>query len=212
MSDAIDDVVCGLPTRTASDWCCDRSNRRGWRPPEPRAVVAAAPKRLLRQRREPAFHLIDPRRVRRREMQVEARVAEQPAMDERCLMRGVVVQDDVHVEVGWHLHINAIHQLAELGSAVPPTQFAYDLARGDVQRSEQRRGAVTFVVIVRRSTWPGRIGSVGWLRSSAWIWLFSSAHSTSARSGGLRYRPTMSQTFSINCGLVGRIPAASHST
>jgi len=68
-------------------------------------------------------------------------------MDERCLMRGVVVQDEVHVEVGWHLHVNAIQELAELGSAVPPMQFACDLPRGDVQRSEKRRGAVTFVVI-----------------------------------------------------------------
>ena len=55
---------------------------------------------------------------------------------------------------------------------------------------------------MRRSACPGRIGSVGCVRSSAWIWLFSSAHSTSARSGGLRYRPTISRTFSINCGSV----------
>ena len=30
----------------------------------------------------------------------------------------------------------------------------------------------------------GSIGRTGWLRSSAWIWLFSSTQSTSARSGG----------------------------
>ena len=32
------------------------------------------------------------------------------------------------------------------------------------------------------------------------IWLFSSTHSTRARSGGLRYSPTMSRTFSTNSG------------
>src|SRR5216683_1464173 len=42
----------------------------------------------------------------------------------------------------------------------------------------------------------------GCVRSSAWIWLFSSAHNTRARSGGFRYKPTMSRTFSINCGSV----------
>jgi len=30
------------------------------------------------------------------------------------------------------------------------------------------------------------IGSPGWVRSSAWIWLFSSTDSTNAFSGGLR--------------------------
>ncbi len=47
---------------------------------------------------------------------------------------------------------------------------------------------------------PGRIGSSGWLRSRAWIWAFSSTHSTSALSGGFRYSPTMSRTLSMNNG------------
>ena len=42
---------------------------------------------------------------------------------------------------------------------------------------------------VRRSGCPGRIGSSGCVRSRAWIWDFSSTHSTNARSGGSRYRP-----------------------
>jgi len=35
---------------------------------------------------------------------------------------------------------------------------------------------------------------------STWIWLFSSTDSTSARSGGLRYNPTISRTLSMNSG------------
>jgi hypothetical protein len=38
------------------------------------------------------------------------------------------------------------------------------------------------------------------VRSSAWICDFSSTSSTRARSGGLRYSPQMSWTFSMNCG------------
>src|SRR5437667_72531 len=47
---------------------------------------------------------------------------------------------------------------------------------------------------------PGIIGSTGDDRSRAWIWLFSSTHSTTALSGGLWYRPTTSTTFSTNSG------------
>ena len=41
------------------------------------------------------------------------------------------------------------------------------------------------------------MGSRGRVRSNAWIWVFSSTHKTNALSGGLRYRPTISRTFSI---------------
>src|SRR5580692_6738642 len=43
---------------------------------------------------------------------------------------------------------------------------------------------------------------MGCVRSSAWHWLFSSTHSTSAFSGGLRYRPTTSRSFSMKNGSV----------
>ena len=54
----------------------------------------------------------------------------------------------------------------------------------------------------RRSAWPGRSGSGGRVRSSARTRLFSSTHSTRARSGGARWRPTMSRTFSAESGSV----------
>ena len=38
------------------------------------------------------------------------------------------------------------------------------------------------------------------MRSRAWTCVFSSTHSTRAASGGLTYSPTMSRTFSMNCG------------
>src|SRR5487761_242210 len=43
-------------------------------------------------------------------------------------------------------------------------------------------------------------GSPGWVRSNAWIWLFSSTHNTIAFCGGFKYRPTTSVNFSINLG------------
>jgi hypothetical protein len=56
--------------------------------------------------------------------------------------------------------------------------------------------------MVWRAGVPGNIGSTGAVRSRAWTWVFSSTHNTTAASGGLRYRPTMSQTLSTNCGSV----------
>jgi len=40
------------------------------------------------------------------------------------------------------------------------------------------------VVVVRLSICPGRMGSSGWVRSRAWIWLFSSTQRTMALCGG----------------------------
>ncbi|OQB98271.1 MAG: hypothetical protein BWX79_03353 [Alphaproteobacteria bacterium ADurb.Bin100] len=44
------------------------------------------------------------------------------------------------------------------------------------------------------------MGSIGWVRSSAWHWLFSSTQMTKALSGGLRYKPTTSRSFSMTNG------------
>ena len=55
---------------------------------------------------------------------------------------------------------------------------------------------------MRRSHIPGIIGNAGCERASACTWLFSSTLSTTAASGGFRYSPTMSYTFSTNSGSV----------
>ena len=49
---------------------------------------------------------------------------------------------------------------------------------------------------------PGLSGSPGWVRSSAWIWDFSSTESTTACLGGSTYRPTMSSSLAANSGSV----------
>jgi hypothetical protein len=69
-----------------------------------------------------------------------------------------------------------------------------------IQGGEQRGGAVANVVVRdafdvaethRQATWAACV------RSSGWRWLLSSTHSTTAFSGGLRYRPTISRNFSM---------------
>ena len=63
------------------------------------AVVRAALDLVGRQDAEPAFHLIEPRGVGGDEVEMESRVVGQPPLDSRGAVRGVVVDDDVNVEV-----------------------------------------------------------------------------------------------------------------
>jgi hypothetical protein len=85
-------------------------------------------------------------------------------------VRAVVVQDEMHVQGGRHLRIDGVEELSKLDAAMTPMQLA-DLhtARHDLVVRGARRQDRDGQSWVRRSTWPGRIGKSGWVRSSAWI-------------------------------------------
>ena len=61
------------------------------------AAVGGAAELAVGQLGESAFHEIDPRRDGRREVQVEARMAQQPFLHRLGLVRGVVVADQVQL-------------------------------------------------------------------------------------------------------------------
>src|SRR5262245_29099231 len=63
-----------------------------------RAAVDAPTQLLLGERGEPAFDEVDPRGPRRREVQMHPRMAGEPAMDGRGLVRAGIVENAVHVE------------------------------------------------------------------------------------------------------------------
>ena len=67
--------------------------------------------------------------------------------DKWCLVRPVVVHDDVHVEVGGHAGVETVEELAELDRSMAATSLADHRARLDVQRCKQRRGAVSPIVV-----------------------------------------------------------------
>ena len=78
-----------------------------------------------------------------------------------------------------------------------------DLSGRHFQGGEQGGGAVPDVVVgplLRQVA--VRIGRIGAVRSNAWIWLFSSMDSTTAFSGGSRYRPTTSRILASSSGSV----------
>jgi len=61
---------------------------------------------------------------------------------------------------------------------------ADDRAVENVEGGEQGRGAVALVVVRHGAGAPLLRGRPGWVRSSAWIWFFSSTERTTAWAGG----------------------------
>jgi hypothetical protein len=76
-----------------------------------------------------------------------ARPTGQPVAHQRCLVRGVVVHDQLYVQVMRHGGHDLVEETRELGRWVPPIAFADNLACGDVEGRKQRRCALAFVVV-----------------------------------------------------------------
>src|SRR5215471_9194386 len=82
---------------------------------------------------------------------------------------------------------------------MPRQALADPLASLNIEGGEQCGRAVALVVVRHCRGAPLR-GRPGCVRSSAWIWLFSSTDSTTALFGGLRESPTDVNDFSANSG------------
>ena len=121
---------------------------------------------------------------------VDSGVRVEPGLDDRVLVGAVVVADQVDrrgrrgprssILVRNFLNSIARWRRCRLEITVPSATFI---------AANKRGGAVTDVVMGARSGMPGIIGNAGWERCRAWTWDFSSTHSTTAASGGFRYRP-----------------------
>src|ERR1700737_5450118 len=114
-------------------------------------------------------------------------------------MRSVVVHDDVHVQRSGHVLIDLPQKVQIF---LMPVALREDRSFGRIQRRKQGRSSVAQVIVSDSFDVAQPYGNIGWLRSRGWIWLFSSTHNTTALSGGFRYRPTMSRTFSTKNGSV----------
>jgi hypothetical protein len=109
---------------------------------------------------------------------------EQPAPDQLGLGGAVVVKDQMHFELGRDLLLDVLQEAFELAGAMAPVKISDHPSAGDVEGGEQRGGAVPTVVVGAALGKSGAMGRMGWVRSRAWIWLFSSTQRTMARSGG----------------------------
>src|SRR5216684_6382262 len=80
------------------------------------------------------------------EVQLAARIALEPAFHRVGLVRAVVVEDEVQVEMGRGLAQELPQEGQELLGAVTGQAFADDLATCHVESGEQRGGPVALVV------------------------------------------------------------------
>ena len=106
----------------------------------------------------------------------------------------------MNVEAGRHLGVDRVETLQELLTAMAPMQFADDPTGRHIERREQRGRPVAYVIMraplrLARPQPQDRRRAVQRLNLA-----FSSTDKSSARSGGLKYRPTMSRTLSMNNG------------
>lgn len=167
-----------------------------------RAVDTAADL-LIGEHGEEPFDLIDPGCAGRREVSVPARTFGQPVADRLGLVGGIVVHDELDVEIDGHVGLDLVEDLAELAGAMLRVATAEDGAGGDVEGGKQGGRAMPRVVVAAALDLTGQhrqqgLGAVECLD----LGLLSSTQSISTRSGGLRYSPTMSRTFSTNSGSV----------
>lgn len=157
---------------------------------------------LLRDDVEPDLDLVEPRRVSRREVDVEARSCSEPSSHLVVFVGRVVVDDQMHVELLGDSLVDATQELQELLMAMALFAVRHDAPRRNIQGREQRGRTVPNVVMrnafdVTEAEGEQRLGSIECLDLA---FLVDTQHHGVIR--GLRYRPTMSRTFSTKKGSV----------
>ena len=111
------------------------------------AREAATPDCSLSDDPKPALHLIEPGGVGRRVVDVEPWTLRQPGADFGVLVRAVVVDDQVHVELGRDLLVDPPQETQKLLVPVPGFALGDHRTSGYVQGGKQRCGAVAVVVV-----------------------------------------------------------------
>jgi hypothetical protein len=81
---------------------------------------------------------------------------------------------------GRHGSLDGRDEADELLMAMARHTAADDLAIEHTERGEQGRRTVAFVIVREGCALPPFRRKTGWVRSSAWIWLFSSTETTTA--------------------------------
>src|SRR5215472_550555 len=94
----------------------------------PRAAMNAAAQLLLGQEREPPLDEVDPRRANGREVQMKPGPLGQPASDHGSFVRGVVVENEVDVEVTRYGRLHGVEEFAELEGSMPMVTLPNDFA------------------------------------------------------------------------------------
>lgn len=105
---------------------------------------------IVRQVAEPTFDHVQPRARCGREVPVEPGMSLEPSVHFGVLVRGVVVDDQVPIEIGRRLGIDLLQELDPFLVPVPAVQVRNDPAFGQFDRGEQCRRAMPPVVVGQR--------------------------------------------------------------
>ena len=96
---------------------------------------------------EPTLDHVEPRARSRHKMLVESFMAFEPRFDLRMLISGVIVHNQMQVQLGRGLLINQVQKLDPLLMPMAAHTRANNAPLGHLQSSQQGRGAVAFVVV-----------------------------------------------------------------
>src|ERR1700735_1308009 len=108
----------------------------------------------------------------------------EPGQHLRMVVGGIIVEDGVDHLAGRHGPLDGCDEADELLMSMARHAATDDLAFEHAERGEQGRRAVAVVIVREGRAFPRFSGRPGWVRSSAWIWLFSSMETTTAWRGG----------------------------
>src|SRR3954454_8430872 len=99
-------------------------------------AMNAAADRLFGECGKEALDLVQPGTAGRGQMHVPARTLRQPVADQRGLVRGIVVPDQMHVEIMRHADLDLIEELAEFLCPMTWIALADHCAGGDIECGE----------------------------------------------------------------------------
>ena len=107
----------------------------------------AAANGLLRDEVELDLDLVELRSVGGSEVEMVVGPVGEPALDAGVLVGGVVVDDEVDIEVRRHVGVNVFQEAQKLLVAMTRPALGEDLAGGDIQGREEGGGAVAEVAV-----------------------------------------------------------------
>ena len=111
------------------------------------APECASANGLLGNDVEPDLNLVKPGSVGRRQMDMETRVQGQPSLHPGMLVSGIVIDDQMNLQILRDIRIDMLQEVEVVLMAVPLLAFCEDLARGDIERGKERQGAVADIVM-----------------------------------------------------------------
>ena len=104
------------------------------------ALVRPTAQLLFGEQSKPAFRQVQPGGAGGREVNLEAGPFGEPVADQRRLVGGIVVRNQVHVEPGGRLGLDGIEELAEFHGKMALVALANELAGSGIQRGEGGAG------------------------------------------------------------------------